>query len=244
MTPAPGIIAMELEESDTDKVTIFEPHGFVRLVKWMGDELDIVNAARVSFANESFLMDESDRGLIRYLLKNRHGSPFEQGFEAHWHIRMPIFVMREWVRHRIGHSVNEESGRYSKMRGDFFYPDHIRMQTGKPGAYVFERIEDENLYAEFLEDVAGANEIAFGVYEKWLVLGLAKEQARIALPLNLYTEIRWTSNARSLMNFLALRNNGHAMYEIRQYGADMEGIVAKYMPTVQGGGRENGRVAQ
>jgi thymidylate synthase (FAD) len=224
-------------------ITIFEPHGFVRLVKWMGDELDIVNAARVSFANESEEFGEDDIGLIGYLLKNKHGSPFEQGFEAHWHIRLPIFVMREWVRHRIGHSVNEESGRYSKMRGDFFYPDHIRMQKGKPGAYTFERIEDEGLYNAFLGDVEEANRQAWFVYEKWLGLGLAKEQARIALPLNLYTEIRWTSNARSLMNFLTLRNSPHAMYEIREYARVMEGIFRHHMPTVATAFELYGRVA-
>ena len=234
---------MEEEEAEADSVNVFEPHGFVRLVKWMGTELDIVNAARVSFANESFGLDDDDRGLIRYLLNNKHGSPFEQGFEAHWHVRMPIFVMREWVRHRIGHSVNEESGRYSKMRGDFFLPDHIRVQKGKPGAYTFERIDDLALYDEFLADVQEANEAAWNVYTKWLDKGLAKEQARIALPLNLYTEIRWTSNSRSLMNFLSLRNNGHAMYEIRQYAAAMEGIFAKYMPTVHSAFVANDRVA-
>lgn len=222
---------------------IFPPHGFVRLVKWQGDELDIVNAARVSFHNESEVFGEDDKGLINYLLKNKHGSPFEQGFEAHWHIRLPIFVMREWVRHRIGHSLNEESGRYSIMRGDFFHPDHIRMQKGKPGAYTFEKIEDESLYMEFLNDVEEANQHAWSVYKKWLDKGLAKEQARIALPLNLYTEIRWTSNARSLMNFLALRNNPHAMYEIRTYAEAMEVFFQENMPTVYKAFNDNGRVA-
>jgi thymidylate synthase (FAD) len=226
-----------------NNVTIFEPHGFVRLVKWMGDELDIVNAARVSFANESFEFGDDDAGLIRYLLKNKHGSPFEQGFEAHWHVRMPIFVMREWVRHRIGHSVNEESGRYSVMRGDFFEPDHLRVQHGKPGAYTFEAIDDPDMYATFLDDLAEVNQGAWNFYQKWLDKGLAKEQARIALPLNLYTEVRWTSNARSLMNFLALRNNNHAMYEIRSYAEAMEGIFAKYMPTVHSAFVDNERVA-
>lgn len=227
----------------SDSTTIFEPHGFVRLVKWMGSELDIVNAARVSFANESLEFDEDDAGLIRYLLKNKHGSPFEQGFVAHWHIRLPIFVMREWVRHRIGHSVNEESGRYSVMRGDFFEPDHLRIQKGKPGAYVFEVIQDEELYGEFLDDLSEVNQQAWYFYKKWLDKGLAKEQARIALPLNLYTEIRWTSNARSLMNFLALRNSQHAMYEIRRYSQAMEKDFKQHMPTVSQAFELNGRVA-
>ncbi len=224
-------------------VSVFEPHGFVRLVKWMGDELDIVNAARVSFANESFAMNEDDEGLIRYLLANKHGSPFEQGFVAHWHIRLPIFVMREWVRHRIGYSVNEESGRYSVMRGDFFEPDHLRVQHGKPGAYTFERIDDDDLYDEFLADLAEANQTSWNLYQKWLALGLAKEQARIALPLNLYTEIRWTSNARSLMNFLALRNDTHAMYEIRRYSEALEGFFKDNMPITHQAFVDNGRVA-
>lgn len=231
------------QERKRNTVEIFEPHGFVRLVKHMGDELDIVNAARVSFANESFVMDEDDEGLIRYLLANKHGSPFEQGFVAHWHIRLPIFVMREWVRHRIGHSLNEESGRYSEMRGDFFEPDHLRIQKGKPGAYVFERVDDEELYAEFLDDLAEANQHAWNFYRKWLDKGLAKEQARIALPLNLYTEIRWTSNARSLMNFLMLRNDSHAMDEIRSYAAALEGFFNQHMPTVSQAFKDNGRIA-
>ena len=231
------------QERKRNTVTVFEPHGFVRLIKWMGDELDIVNAARVSFVNESFAMTEDDEGLIRYLLKNKHGSPFEQGFVAHWHIRLPIFVMREWVRHRIGHSVNEESGRYSIMRGDFFEPDHLRVQHGKPGAYTFERIDDDDMYGEYLDDLAEANQAAWNFYKKWLDKGVAKEQARISLPLNLYTEIRWTSNARSLMNFLALRNDTHAMYEIRSYAAALEGFFNQHMPTVSQAFNDNGRVA-
>jgi thymidylate synthase (FAD) len=226
-----------------DAQVIFEPHGFVELTKWIGSELDIVNAARVSFAKESLEFSNDDARLINYLLKNKHGSPFEQGFYSMWHIRLPVFVMREWIRHRIGFSVNEESGRYVEMRGDFFEPDHLRVQKGRPGAYTFETIEDPEMYAEYLDDLAEANQAAWNFYKKWLRRGVAKEQARISLPLNLYTEIRWTANSRSLMNFLALRNSPGAMYEIRRYAEAIEGIFARHLPTTHRAFVAAGRVA-
>lgn len=238
-----------------DQIDVFPPHGFVRLVKYMGSELDVVNAARVSFHKESKWgtseagsvipgqLSKGDEGLIRFLLKNKHGSPFEQGFQSMWHIRLPIFVMREWVRHRIGHSLNEESGRYVQMRDDFFHPAHLRVQKGKPGAYTFEPIDDPEMYTEYLDDLAEVNKAAWDFYLKWLGRGVAKEQARIVLPLNLYTEIRWTANARSLMNFLALRNAPDAMFEIRCYAQALETLFAPQMPTVHKAFSTTGRIA-
>lgn len=244
MTPSASTVAMDHEDlwEDPAAMGVFPPHGFVELTNWMGTELDIVNAARVSFAKESLRFNKDDAALIGYLLKNKHGSPFEQGFQSMWHIRMPIFVMREWVRHR-SHSLNEESGRYTEMRGDFFEPDHLRVQKGKPGAYTFEMVDDLEMYSEYLDDLSEVNQVAWNFYQKWLRRGVAKEQARIGLNLNLYTEIRWTANSRSLMNFLALRNAPGAMYEIRVYAEAMEGYFRQHMPVTHNAFVLNGRVA-
>lgn len=233
------------------EIQVFPPHGFVRLTDWMGTELDIVNAARVSFHKESewqvdsekiFSLDDPDAGLIRFLLKNRHGTPFEQGFQSMWHIRMPIFVMREWVRHRIGHSVNEESGRYVKMRPDFYVPDYVRTQVGKPGGYTFEPADPE-VTDKAQRAIRSNSAYAWAAYEEMLDAGVAREVARQVLPLNLYTEMRWTANARSLMHFIGLRAHPDAMYEIRKYAEAIEELFAYHMPTTYAAFVEAGRVA-
>lgn len=222
---------------------VHKPHGFIRLVEHMGPELAIVNAARVSLAKESEEFGDDDKGLINYLLKNKHGSPFEHGFIAAFHIRLPIFVMREWVRHRIGFSVNEESGRYTEMRGDFYYPETVRTQHGKPGAYVFKDTEDRGVEEFFKGMLKMQSERNYDHYKEALDMDIAKEQARLFLPLNLYTEIRWVCNARSLMNFLALRNDAPAMKEIRDYAIVLEEVFAEHMPTVHEAFEKAGRVA-
>jgi thymidylate synthase (FAD) len=212
-------------------IEVFPPHGFVKCTDWHADELSIVNAARVSFHKEVEDLTDSDKGLVRFLLKNKHGTPFEQGYMA-WHIRMPIFVMREHGRHRIGHSINEESGRYVKLRPDFFIPESLRVQNGKPGSYTFEQLGSTGMEEQFKQELQALNDAAWDFYERWIDMGIAKEQCRIALPLNLYTEIRWTTNPRSLMHFLELRNADPAMYEIRKYARAMEAIFSEQMPTV------------
>jgi len=246
-----------------EAITVHEPHGFVRLIGYFGDELSVVNAARVSLHKEStpetdglFLnqhsqttpsvpISDSDKGLINFLLKKKHGSPFEHGFMAQFHIRVPIFVMREWVRHRIGFSINEESGRYGDRRPDFYIhdDDHIRTQHGKPGAYTFEVSDDPGINEWWKGMLKMQSERAYDTYKMALDNGIAKEVARVCLPLNLYTEFRWTCNARSLMNFLALRNDSPAMQEIRDYAKVIEDIFAQHMPTVHQAFIDNGRVA-
>lgn len=509
-----------IEEAVDPRIMVHEPHGFVRLVDWAGDELSIVNAARVSFHKESDweglepldspdayehldevpvrgYLSEEDRGLIRYLLKHKHGTPFEHAFLAQFHIRVPIFVMREWVRHRVGfclagdteiwtetispnsgrtvrkrpiadlyqnwhegvkdslgrvrllpscrnlsarvlnedtrlfelgemtdivksgiksllliqttdghriecskdhqfltqrgwvkaeelktdtdlvavvgkrnknkrtvsedlrsaigrwttqqrerligpsdfcyiceeefsrhdlvldhvipvivdltkgldeenlkpicrpchrektngeqsvsreivagskyvnirsidlaktketydismsapwhnfvangfvvhNSINEESGRYVEMRPDFFYPEQVRTRVGKPGQYKYERIEDRGVEEWFKGILKMHSERAYDHYKEALDYGVAPEQARLFLPLNLYTEFRWTCNARSLMNFLALRNDPPAMQEIRDYAQTIEKIFEEKMPWVHQCFEEAGRVA-
>lgn len=225
-------------------VQVFPPYGFVKLVKSIGDEVDIVNAARVSFHKEIQHLDVTDKELIRWLLRKHHGTPFEQGFNAFWHVRVPIFVMREWVRHRIGHSVNEESGRYVELRPHFYLPRvrDVRSQVGKPGAYTFEPVDEETALW-WINHLHKHSAAGYQLYQEALERGIAKEMARTALSLNLYTEFRWTSNARSLMHFLALRNHDEAQFEIKEYAAAMEGLFAKELPIVHEAFVSNGRVA-
>ena len=222
-----------------ETIEVLPPHGFVRLVRWQGSEKDIINAARVSFHKEIYALNLPDVGLLKYLVKNRHGTPFEQGFMAMFHIRLPIFVMREWIRHRVGFSYNEESGRYVQLRPDFYIPDEWRTQKGKPGAYTFEGFESD----EATSSLEAWSLSAYREYEKLLSLGVAKEMARLVLPVNLFTEMRWTVNARSLMNFLALRNSPHALTEIRKYAEVTERLFMKHMPNVGEAFLENERMA-
>ncbi len=241
-------------EDYPDCIMVYPPHGFVRLVDWVGDELSVVNAARVSLHKasdyqvrsahgDSGILTGADIGLLKFLLREKHGTPFEQGFMAQFHFRVPIFVMREWIRHRVGFSVNEESGRYVELRPDFFIPDEVRTQKGKPGAYTFERIEDRGVEEWFKGMLKYHTDKGFDFYRQALEYGVAKEQARLFLSLNLYTEVRWTCNARSLMNFLSLRNDIHAQEEIRTYAGAIEAIFAEKMPTVHQAFVDNERVA-
>lgn len=226
------------------RVEVLPPYGFVELVEWTGNETSIVNAARVSLAKESKQFDHNDRGLLRFLMVNGHGSPFEHGFLSLWRVRMPIFVAREWVKHRIGTSYNEESGRYVELRPDFYFPEpeNVRSQVGKPGAYTFEQV-DAYTAKRFIDRLAANSYSAYENY-KWAInVGIAKEQARMFLPLNLYTEIRWACNARSLMKFLSLRNDKDAQDEIRRYAARMEDLFAFRMPHVAKDFVQNGRIA-
>src|SRR3954471_15046064 len=140
-------------------------HGFVRLDGAMADDLSVVNGARVSFARRKEEMDDSDAGLIRFLMRDRHGSPFEHN-AFRFHIRCPIFVAREWFRHRIG-SFNEFSMRYAKATDDFYVPeaDDVRSQVGKPGAYSFEQVDPE-LAERTREELTAVYELAYETYER------------------------------------------------------------------------------
>ncbi|MFP5298626.1 MAG: FAD-dependent thymidylate synthase, partial [Actinomycetota bacterium] len=204
-------------------------HGFVRLDACMADDMSVVNSARVSFAVRKDEMDERDKGLIRFLMRERHGTPTEHN-AFRFHVRAPIFVMREWIRHRIG-SFNEESGRYHKLSADFYVPDvqAIRTQVGKPGAYTFEPV-DEGLAIETQDSLQRQYKEAYGTYEDLVQKGVAKEVARVVLPVGIYTQFYWTINARALMNFLSLRNSEFAQYEIRVYAQAVERFFAEKMP--------------
>jgi thymidylate synthase (FAD) len=204
-------------------------HGFVRLDEAMADDLSVVNGARVSFARHKTEMDDSDAGLIRFLMRERHGTPFEHN-AFRFHIRAPIFVAREWFRHRVG-SFNEFSMRYARATDDFYVPEpeDVRTQVGKPGAYSFEPVSDE-IAETTREELRQVYEAAYAAYERLVELGVARELARAALPVGAYTEFYWTVNARALMNFLSLRNAETAQREIRRYAEACEHFFAERMP--------------
>jgi thymidylate synthase (FAD) len=217
-------------------------HGFVRLDDSMATDLSVVNAARVSFARRKDEMDESDEGLVRFLMRDRHGTPFEHN-SFRFHIRAPIFVTREWMRHRVG-SFNEFSMRYAKATDDFYVPepDDVRSQVGKPGAYSFEPVDAElaETAREALQDVY---DHAFGTYERLVEAGVARELARSVIPVGAYTEFFWTVNARALMNFVSLRAAETAQREIRRYAEACERFLAELMPVTYDAFVQNGRVA-
>src|SRR5437016_9763439 len=156
-------------------------HGFVRLDDAMASDLSVVNGARVSFARHKAEMDESDEGLIRFLMRDRHGTPFEHN-AFRFHVRAPLFVAREWFRHRIG-SFNEFSMRYAKATDDFYVPapEDVRSQVGKPGAYTFETVEPE-LAESTRETFESIYQVAYAAYEELVEAGIAREIARGVLP--------------------------------------------------------------
>jgi thymidylate synthase (FAD) len=217
-------------------------HGFVRLDDAMADDLSVVNGARVSFARHKAEMDDSDAGLIRFLMRERHGTPFEHN-AFRFHIRAPIFVAREWFRHRVG-SFNEFSMRYAKATDEFYVPEpeDVRSQVGKPGAYSFEPVADDVAEAT-REELRGVYEAAYAAYERLVELGVARELARTVLPVGAYTEFYWTVNARALMNFLSLRNSETAQREIRRYAEACEQFLADKMPVTYAAFVANNRTA-
>lgn len=199
------------------------------LVQLCASDLMIANAAKVSFGQSSDELGEAEIGLINFLMRERHGSPFEHNMFT-FHVRCPIFVAREWFRHRIG-SFNEYSGRYKEMKPDFYIPSvkDVRTQVGKPGSYRFESMAEE--VAELVrEQVAEAARTSWSFYQWQLDQGVAKELARDVLSVNIYTEFYWTVNARSLMNFLSLRNHVAALREIRYFAECVEVLFATAMP--------------
>ena len=217
-------------------------HGFVRLDDAMAGDLSVVNGARVSFARQKTEMEEADAGLIRFLMRERHATPFEHSV-FRFHIRCPLFVAREWMRHRWG-SFNEFSMRYAKATDDFYVPDadDVRSQVGKPGAYSFEPVEPE-LAEETREALQAVYEQAYATYERLVEAGVARELARSVIPVGAYTEFYWTVNARALMNFVSLRNAEMAQREIRRYAEAVEMFLAEKMPVTHAAFVANDRVA-
>jgi thymidylate synthase (FAD) len=203
--------------------------GFVRLVDYMGGDESIVEAARVSYGKGTKTLNE-DRGLIRYLMRHLHTTPFEM-VELKFHVKLPIFVARQWIRHRTA-NVNEYSGRYSVMKDEFYVPDrgaiHFQSLRNKQG-----RAEGDvpaELREKVLEILTSSQQQMYKEYETMLESDIARELARINLPLSLYTEWYWKIDLHNLFHFLRLRIDPHAQYEIRVYGEAMAGITKLVAP--------------
>jgi thymidylate synthase (FAD) len=235
-------VAVTTPEVIPDNTVRVLDHGFVRLDDAMADDLSVVNGARVSFARRVDEMDEADEGLIRFLMRERHGTPFEHN-AFRFHVRAPIFVAREWFRHRIG-SFNEFSMRYARATDEFYVPtaEDVRTQVGKPGSYSFEPVDPE-LAETTRERLKEVYEAAYRAYEELVEQGVARELARAVLPVGSYTEFYWTVNARALMNFVSLRNSETAQREIRRYAEACELFLEQHMPVTYAAFVANDRTA-
>ncbi len=199
--------------------------GFVKLVDFMGGDQRAVDSARVSFGSVS-KGEAQDRKLLEYLVANSHFSPFEHSvFE--FHIKCPIFVARQWMRHRIA-SYNEISARYTEVKEEFYYPETFRGQdkVNRQGSVRSAALKQAKLLALYDKAI----KTSYGAYRELLDAGVAREMARMALPVAQYTQFYWGVNARSLLNFIELRLDGHAQYEIRLYAAAVQEIFRKKMP--------------
>lgn len=224
---------------------LYEPqpvldHGFLRVIDYMGDDSSIVQAARVSYGRGTKRVRE-DTGLIRYLMRNWHTTPFEM-CEIKYHVKLPIFVARQWIRHRTA-NVNEYSARYSILDREFYIPDpqHLGAQskTSRQGRGDVLSANESRRVLELLREDA---ERAYGHYTEMLnedaegnVLdesrqGLARELARMNLSLNYYTQWYWKIDLHNLLHFLWLRNAAHAQYEIREYAQVMLDTVRRWVP--------------
>ena len=202
--------------------------GFVRLVDSMGGDDAIVQSARVSYGQGTSKVSQ-DRGLIRYLMRHRHTTPFEM-VEFKFHCKMPIFVARQWVRHRTA-NINEYSLRYSEARDEFYFPDpeHIQFQSALNKQGRMGEVPDE-LKQKVLDYFKEISDRSFAMYSELNEAGVARELARSLLPVNLYTEWYWKNDLHNLLHFISLRSDSHAQYEIRVYSDAMAESVRKVAP--------------
>ena len=216
-------------------------HGFIRVIDYMGDDNAIVQAARVSYGKGTKKVNE-DAGLIRYLMRHRHTTPFEM-CEIKFHIKLPIFIARQWIRHRTA-NVNEYSARYSVLAKEFYIPEPSQLapqsaanHQGRSGDVLAPdesrqvlqllRQDAEQCYAHYLDMM---NEDETGTVIDESKSGLARELARMNLTLNYYTEWYWKIDLHNLLHFLSLRADSHAQYEIRAYAEPMLDLVKRWVP--------------
>jgi len=215
-----------------------------------GSDEFICRAARVSTQGSASIDSEESAGLINFLMKNRHGSPFEHGMMT-FRIEAPIFVWREFMRHRIGFSYNEQSGRYMELSPEFYTPpaDRNLIQVGKTGAYDFIPGSEEQ-YRDLIKGFMLSYQLAWDMYQEHLDDGVAKEVARMCLPVSIYSHAYVTCNPRSIMSFLSLRTKvedsmfpSFPMWEINQVANMMEAHFAHHFPMTHKAFCANGRVS-
>ncbi len=229
----------ELEEILFEIIPILD-HGFLRLIDYMGNDAAIVQAARVSYGRGTKKMSE-DRGLINYLIRHRHSTPFEM-CEIKFHVKMPIFIARHWLRHRTA-SVNEYSARYSILDREFYIPDPLQLASqslqnkqgredvlvGEEAARVLQILKEDSAqcydhYEEMLNEGEDGTPLDPNRH------GLTRELARMNLPVNCYTQFYWKIDLHNFMHFLSLRGDSHAQYEIRVYAQKMLEILKLWVP--------------
>ena len=235
--PTQRFTSPELEEILGKEIKILD-HGFIRVVDYMGGDKSIVEAARVSYGKGTKTTSQ-DRGLIRYLMKHRHTSPFEM-CEIKLHVKMPIFVARQWIRHRTA-SVNEYSARYSILDREFYIPEKAAEQSKQNnqgrGAIIPGQEGEEvlNIISDFSTEAYDKYIALMNLDDKGVPInnnkdGLARELARMVLPTNYYTQWYWKIDLHNLLHFISLRADSHAQYEIRVYAKKIAEIVALWVP--------------
>ena len=210
--------------------------GFIEVVDSLGNDLTVVNSARVSFGKRKSVWSASDRRLVKYLAKYKHYSPFRH-LQVQFHIKAPEFVMRQWYKHVVGiettsnssakdHAWNEISGRYVEVE-DYYKPSVYRKQSEDNKQASEGEIQQQEL-ADFVWDstIRSVKE----AYDSLLKLGVAKEQARAILPLNQYTEVYWTASFQAIMNFIDLRDEKTAQWEIREYAKILKSLMYDLYP--------------
>ena len=212
--------------------------GFVEVIDTLGSDLTVVNSARVSFGKRKEVYDKSDRALVKFLAKHKHFSPFRH-MVVQFHLKAPEFVMRQWYKHVVGiettssyptkdHAWNEISGRYTPV-SDYYIPEVWRKQSDDNKQASEGELDDlqqkrmNHLYDRYLKDVER-------VYETMVQTGMAKEQARIVLPLSQYTEVYWTASFQAIMNFIDLRDEKTAQWEIQQYAKCLKEMMYDIYP--------------
>tara|TARA_A100001015_G_C14977237_1_gene707833 strand:+ start:70 stop:1017 length:948 start_codon:yes stop_codon:yes gene_type:complete len=234
------VTSPELEKILYEAMPVLD-HGFVRVVDYMGDDTSIVQSARVSYGKGTKKVS-TDSGLIKYLMRHRHSTPFEM-CEIKYHIKLPIFIARQWIRHRTA-NVNEYSARYSIMDKEFYVPERENLAAqstnnrqgrgdlinGKQADNILKILKEdaERNYQHYEEML---NEKYDGSIIDDKKQGLARELARMNLTLNSYTQWYWKTDLLNLLNFLALRADSHAQFEIREYASTMLNTVKKWVPT-------------
>ena len=207
-------------------------HGFIRVVDYMGDDAAICQAARVSYGKGTKSV-QNDEGLIRYLMRHRHSTPFEMG-EVKLHVKLPVFVARQWIRHRTA-NVNEYSARYSILDREFYIPapEHIAAQSVVNNQGRGEALTGAEA-ARVLDILKTDSERSYDNYQAMISddgqRGLARELARMNLPANIYTQWYWKVDLHNLLHFLRLRADAHAQYEIRVYADAICSVVADWVP--------------
>jgi thymidylate synthase (FAD) len=210
--------------------------GFIEVIDTLGNDLTVVNSARVSFGKRKEKFDKSDERLVRYLAKYKHYSPFRH-LQIQFHIKAPEFVMRQWYKHVVGiettsnsstkdHAWNEISGRYVPVE-DFYMPDVYRAQSDDNKQASEGEVEDQEKAQKTWTD---AHWYLIGFYDDLLNMGVAKEQARAILPLSQYTEVYWTASFQAVMNFIELRNEKTSQWEIQEYAKSLLDLMHKSFP--------------